>query len=130
MAMQAYQDRIRPHATMRGVAKAYSLQELKNFAAYCAGSSAAARDAATETARPPAAERCATCQGADGPETATKDVPRLTGQKATYLGQALRDYLSGARKNAITQQQVAELSDEDIAALSMYYSAQAGVFVK
>ena len=129
-AMQAYQDGIRPHATMRDVAKTYSLQELKNFAAYYAESSAAASDAPTESVRPSAAERCAACHGSDGRETVTKDIPRLAAQKAPYLGQTLRDYRSGARKHAIMQQQVTDLSDEDIAALALYYAAQPGLFVK
>lgn len=129
-AMQAYQDGIRAHATMRDVAKAYSQQELKNFAAYYAEASAAAVDTATEGARLPAAERCAACHGADGRETVTKDIPRLAGQKAPYLAQALKEYRSGARKHAIMQPQAADLNDEDIAALSEYYATRSGLFVK
>jgi cytochrome c553 len=129
-AMQAYQDGIRTHATMRDVAKSYSLQELKNFAAYYAESSAAPADAAGGGAPPPAAERCAVCHGGGGAEPVTKDVPRVAGQKAAYLAQAMRDYRSGARRQAIMQQQAAELGDGDIEALSVYYAAQPGLFVK
>ena len=129
-AMQAYQDGIRTHATMRDVAKSYSLQELKNFAAYYAETNAPAGDVAAESPRPPAAERCAACHGVDGRETVTKDIPRLAGQKAPYVAQALKEYRSGARKHAIMQPQAIDLSDEDIAALSLYYAAQPGLLVK
>jgi cytochrome c553 len=129
-AMQAYQDGMRPHATMRDVAKAYSLQDLKNFAAYYAELVAAATGESAPESTPSPAERCAACHGIDGNETATKDVPRIAGQKPAYIGQVLRDYRSGARKHAIMQPQAADLSDDDIAALSLYYSARPGLAVK
>jgi cytochrome c553 len=130
-AMQAYQDGVRTHATMRDVAKAYSLQDLKNFAAYYAELAAAATgESAPESMGSSLGERCAACHGIDGSETATKDVPRIAGQKPAYISQVLRDYRSGARKHGIMQQQAADLSDEDIAALSLYYSARPGLAVK
>src|SRR5262249_37191245 len=99
-------------------------------AAHYAETDASTAAAPGESARPPAAERCAACHGADGREPVTKDVARLAGQKGPYLIQALRDYRAGTRKHAIMQAQAADLSDDDIAALAAYYAAQSGLSVK
>ncbi|HQR52990.1 MAG TPA: cytochrome c [Burkholderiales bacterium] len=72
---------------------------------------------------------CAACHGADG-NSAAPDFPRLAGQQADYLAKALRDYKTGARKNAIMAPQAANLSAQDIADLAAYFSAQRGLFVK
>src|SRR5262245_5795991 len=83
LAMRAYQDGVRTHATMRDVAKSYSDRDLKNFAAYYAESVAA--PGASDVPAPEAAARCAACHGARGRDTVTPDVPRLAGQKAPYV---------------------------------------------
>ena len=126
-AMVAYQDGVRSHATMRDVAKAWSLQDLKNFAAWYAEPLAPASEA---VAAPAAAERCASCHGTDGREPVTPDVPRIAGQKANYLAQVLREYREGTRVNAVMQPQVAELKDDDIAVLAGYFAGRAGLGVK
>jgi cytochrome c553 len=126
-AMVAYQDGVRTHATMRDVAKAWSLQDLKNFAAWYAEPLAQANEPA---AAPAAAERCASCHGADGREPVTPDVPRIAGQKVNYLAQVLREYRDGTRVNALMQPQVAELKDDDIAELARYFAGRAGLGVK
>lgn len=64
---------------------------------------------------------CATCHGLDG--VGIDDTyPVLSGQYADYLEKALKDYRSGARKNAIMAGFAATLTDEDIANVSAYYS--------
>ena len=128
VAMRAYQDGVRTHATMRDVAKSYSDRDLKNFAAYYAES--VAPPAASDIPAPEAAVRCAACHGPAGRDTVTPDVPRLAGQKAPYIEQVLREYRSAERKHAVMQAQAAQLADEEIAALAAYYASQAGVFVK
>jgi cytochrome c553 len=72
---------------------------------------------------------CAACHGADG-NSAVPDFPRLAGQQPDYLVKALKDYQSGARKNAIMAPQAANLTDQDIADLAAYFSTQNGLFVK
>jgi len=72
---------------------------------------------------------CAACHGADG-NSAVPDFPRLAGQQPDYLVKVLKDYKSGARKNAIMAPQAANLTEQDIADLAAYYSAQSGLFVK
>ena len=46
------------------------------------------------------AQVCQACHGLDGNST-VPDYPKLGGQRPDYLAKALRDYKSGARKNAI-----------------------------
>ena len=64
---------------------------------------------------------CVTCHGLDGVGI-DATYPKLAGQYADYLMQALKDYRSGARKNAIMAGFAATLTDEDIANVSVYYS--------
>lgn len=72
---------------------------------------------------------CAACHGADG-NSATADFPRLAGQHADYLVKAMKDYKSGARKNAIMAPQAANLSVRDMEDLAAFYSLQQGLAQK
>jgi len=72
---------------------------------------------------------CAACHGADG-NSATADFPRLAGQHYDYLVKALKDYKSGARKNAIMSPQVANLSRRDFEDLAAFYSHQQGLITR
>jgi cytochrome c553 len=72
---------------------------------------------------------CQACHGLDGSKTMTPDYPKLAGQYPDYLAKALRDYKSGARKNAIMQGMAAPLTPKDIEDVAAYYSSQpAAVF--
>ena len=71
---------------------------------------------------------CAACHGKDGNSVIAVN-PSLAGQNYTYLVQTLKDYRSGARKNAIMGAQAAGLSDADINDLAQYFSAQSGKLV-
>lgn len=64
---------------------------------------------------------CVACHGVDGIGI-DPTYPKLAGQYADYLMQALKDYRSGARTNAIMAGFAATLTDEDIANVSAYYS--------
>lgn len=68
---------------------------------------------------------CAACHGADG-NSAIPANPKLAGQHADYLAQALREYKSGARKNAIMQGMAKPLAEQDIADIAAYFAAQDG----
>lgn len=72
---------------------------------------------------------CAACHGTDG-NGATPDFPRLAGQYADYLIKSMRDYQSGARKNAIMSPLAAKLSVRDIEDLAAFYSHQQGLAQK
>lgn len=68
-----------------------------------------------------------TCQGCHG-LTGYKNVypsykvPRIGGQSAQYLSQALHAYRDGSRKHPTMQAQSSSFSEQDIADLSAYLS--------
>jgi cytochrome c553 len=72
---------------------------------------------------------CVQCHGPDG-NSASAEFPRLAGQHQDYLAKALRDYKSGARKNAIMAPMVANLTPRDIDEIAAYYSHQKGLATK
>ena len=72
---------------------------------------------------------CAACHGPDGNSVAA-DFPKLAGQHYDYLVKSLRDYKSGARKNAIMAPLVANLSERDFEDLAAFYSEQRGLVVR
>lgn len=94
-------------------------------AAFTAGFAHAGNpEAGKEKARP-----CAACHGADG-NSAAGEFPRLAGQHYDYLVHALREYKSGARKNAIMAPQVANLTQKDLEDLAAYYAQQQGLVTR
>jgi cytochrome c553 len=92
------------------------------------GASAAAGAADMKAGEAKAKEVCQACHGLDG-NSPTPDYPKLGGQLPDYLAKALRDYKSGARKNAIMAGFTGTLSAQDIANLAAYYAAQPPVLV-
>ena len=72
---------------------------------------------------------CAACHGADG-NSAAADFPKLAGQHSDYLVKALKDYKSGARKNAIMAPQVANLTQRDFEDIAAFYSSQQGLVTR
>lgn len=69
---------------------------------------------------------CAACHGADG-NGLDPSYPKLAGQHASYLAQALHDYKSGNRKNPIMSGMAAGLGDADIDNLAAYYASMDGL---
>ncbi|MYZ48933.1 c-type cytochrome, partial [Propylenella binzhouense] len=67
---------------------------------------------------------CARCHGFRGQGGGAGAFPRLAGQKADYLLQALRDYATGARPSGIMRAVAAELTDAERAKLAAFYAAQ------
>jgi cytochrome c553 len=72
------------------------------------------------------AQPCAACHGADGNKTLDDTYPRIAGQYADYIAHTLKDYKSGARKNAIMAGFAQTLSDQDIADLAVYFQSLEG----
>lgn len=72
-----------------------------------------------------AAQVCAACHGVDG---IAKDgqYPILAGQSADYLVKALRDYKSGARKNAIMAPMAEPLSRAEMENVAAWFASQSG----
>ncbi len=72
------------------------------------------------------AEVCAACHGKDGNTPIDPSYPRLAGQYRDFLYQALMDYKSERRKNAIMVAQAKQLSKSDIDNLAAYYASLPG----
>jgi cytochrome c553 len=70
------------------------------------------------------AAACAACHGADG-NSSNPEWPKIAGQHASYLTKQLADYKAGeGRSNPLMMGMVAGLSDQDIADLAAWFSAQ------
>ncbi|MGE7136255.1 c-type cytochrome [Luteibacter sp. NPDC031894] len=64
---------------------------------------------------------CVACHGNDG-NSVDPQYPRLAGQYADYLAQALHEYKDGRRSNPIMKGFAATLSDQDIDDISAYFA--------
>ena len=72
------------------------------------------------------AAACGACHGADG--NSAPGFPRLAGQGAKYIFKQLSDFKAGRRVNATMQGMAMPLSEQDMADVAAYFSAQkAGV---
>lgn len=75
--------------------------------------------------KPEKAITCSACHGEAGISN-SGIYPNLAGQYTNYLEHSLKDYRSGARKNAIMSAQAANLSDEEITQLAHWFNQQKG----
>lgn len=66
---------------------------------------------------------CVACHGADG-NSVNPVWPKIAGQSAPYLFEQLQLFKSGKRANAIMAGQVANLSEQDMRDLAVFYSQQ------
>jgi cytochrome c553 len=82
------------------------------------GAAQAAGDAAAGKVK---AAACAACHGANGKGVPPN--PALAGKSEDELLQALKDYKSGKRANAVMKGMTAGLSDQDMANLAAYYAS-------
>ena len=90
------------------------------FAALAAGTVMAAHAADQAKGQQLAQAQCAACHGKDFASPVDPAYPKLAGQYPDYLVKALRDYQSGARKNAIMAGIAKPLSRADIQNVSEY----------
>lgn len=82
------------------------------------GAAQAAGDPAAGKAK---AAACAACHGANGQGMPPN--PALAGKSEDALLQALKDYKSGKRANAVMKGMTAGLNDQDMANLAAYYAS-------
>jgi cytochrome c553 len=73
-----------------------------------------------------AQQQCAACHGKDFATPVDPTYPKLAGQYVDYLEKALRDYQTGARKNAIMAGMAKPLSRDDIRNVAAYLSGLPG----
>jgi cytochrome c553 len=85
------------------------------------GPTQAAGDAQAGKAK---AASCAGCHGANGEGKAPN--PALAGKGESEFVQAMNDYKSGKRANALMKTLAGPLSDQDIANLAAYYASLKG----
>ena len=100
------------------------MRNLLALAAIAAIASMNASAADVEAGKKKVQEVCAACHGPDGATPTTPDYPKLAGQYPDYLAKALRDYKSGARKNAIMAGMAQGLTEKDIENISVYFYVQ------
>ncbi len=77
-------------------------------------------------AREKADQLCASCHGKDGNTPIDPSYPKLAGQAADYLEQALLDYKSEARKNPIMGGMAKPLTRAEIRDLAAFYASLPG----
>lgn len=68
---------------------------------------------------------CQGCHGVTGYKNAypTYSVPKITGQSAEYIANALLEYRKGTRKHPTMQAQAQSFSEQDIADIAAYLSS-------
>jgi len=71
-------------------------------------------------------QSCMDCHGEDGNQPLAPIYPRIGGQYADYLEQALLAYRGEVRTHPMMTAQASQLSDQDIADLAAYFSSQSG----
>jgi len=125
-ALGEYKAGDRWHPTMKGLATSLTDQDRADLAAYFSSVHGAKTGSETVGTPPGKAEACVACHGKNGQGT-MDEYPDLAGQHGDYLAQALNDYRLGKRKNAIMAPFAQQLTREDIAALSKFFSAQSGL---
>jgi cytochrome c553 len=125
-ALGEYKAGNRWHPTMKGLATSLTDQDRADLAVYFSSTQAAKAGTGTVGTPPAKAELCVACHGKNGQGTMDEN-PDIGGQHADYLAQALNDYRLGKRKNAIMAPFATQLTREDIAALSKFFSAQSGL---
>jgi len=97
--------------------------------ALCATALAAAAEENTKVTLQNKLAQCQGCHGIDGWKTAYPEVyhvPKLGGQKAAYIVNALKEYKSGERDFGTMHAMAEYLSDDDMKQLADYFAGQGG----
>jgi cytochrome c553 len=118
--LKAFRDGVRDNATMKAMAGKLSDADIDNLAAYFAGlkPESAGGDAALAKTGAEKYAMCAGCHGAKGEGNGI--FPRLAGQQPTYLATQLKNFKSGARQGGPMGAMAANLTENDMQALSAY----------
>lgn len=90
----------------------------------------AAQAADVEQGRVKADQICAACHGKDGNTPIDPSYPKLAGQHRDFLYQALLDYKTDRRKNAIMGAQAKTLSKADMENIAAYYARLPGTLLQ
>ena len=127
IALQGYRSGERPHPTMQAQASSLTNQQIEDVSAYLATLGNETVAAGGSEAQPiQAAAACVACHGQNG-ISINAQWPTLAGQHESYLEHSLKQYKSGARRNAIMGAQAALIDEKDIPMLARYYSRLKGL---
>jgi cytochrome c553 len=123
----AYKSGDQKDVIMTPIAQGLADADVKNLAAYydslsCGAAQSASR-AGDVAAGKALAKNCAACHGETG-IAANPAWPKLAGQKAGYIANALKAFRAGLRKDPMMAGVTRGLSDTDIANLAAYFAAQ------
>jgi cytochrome c553 len=122
-AMAAYKNGTRTDETMKEMVAPLGEAARKNVAAFYAAQRPAAPTVRKPLSASEWADRCNRCHGVNG-NSVDPHVPAIAGQRAEYLAQSLQNYRSRSRRNTEMGAMADALSEDDITALSAYYSRQ------
>lgn len=118
--LKAFQSGTRDNATMKPLVEKLSDTDIDNLSAYFASlkPEGAGADAALAKSGAEKYVMCAGCHGAKGEGNGI--FPRLAGQQPAYLEAQLKNFKSGARQGGPMAAITANLSEEDMKALSAH----------
>jgi len=126
-ALKAYKSKERSHGTMQAQASNLSDQDMADIGEYFATVNSAGRPSNVSALKADQGkEKSVSCTACHGPDGNGDNVayPKLAGQYPSYLVQALKDYRSGDRKNAIMSGFASGLTITDIEQLAAWYASQ------
>lgn len=125
-ALKAYASGERAHPTMYSQTVEMSDEVRADIAAFFAGKATQPSDQVVGTP-PPATQTCVACHGANGALSISDEYPKLAGQHADYIVQALKDYKSGKRKNPVMAGIVASVDEREFEAIARFFAQQRGL---
>lgn len=125
-ALKAYAAGERPHQTMHAQAASLSDADRAAIGAFLQSEMVQPNKEVVGTP-PPATQTCVACHGADGAKPVAPDYPILAGQHPDYIVQALRDYKSGKRKNAVMAGIITAVDEKDFQAIANFFAKQPGL---
>ncbi|MDF1584462.1 MAG: c-type cytochrome [Methyloprofundus sp.] len=127
-ALKAYQKSERPHGTMMANVYDFSDKTIEDIAAYLATATGSARANANGGDAAKGKKLAASCMACHNDDTnAGATNPRLAGQHQNYLEKAMQGYQSGARKNALMQSMVQDLSEDEVKDIAAYFTSLKGL---
>ena len=133
IALQGYRAGSRSHDTMHGQAQQLSDQDIADVAAYFAsieGEAATGILSAGADAIAAGGEKSTVCQACHGAAgiAGSPQWPNLAGQHFSYLVEALKQYQTAERRDAIMGPLASQLDAEALEQIAAFYAAQPGLF--
>jgi cytochrome c553 len=126
-ALQAYISGERDNGIMKTMAERLSTEDMQDINAYYAAQAPYQSQAQVAGDAARGADKVVVCSACHGPtgHSTNPAFPRLAGQHAVYLSNALKAYRSGTRSASAMLSIITEsLSDQDIEDIAAYYAAQ------